>query len=106
MGKAALIELNGKKTVLVPLPIQDFETIRAWLLQSLPLLSEAQISLAAEYLGVQIGPEGHLLRWRKPSSRWRNKARMVKFVNQKGKRKARRPNNCHTPSDQANTAGL
>ena len=35
-----------------------------------------------------------------------NKARMVKFVNQKGKRKARRPNNCYTPSDQANTAGL
>ena len=78
MGRAALVDINGDKTVLVPLGKMTHEALRRWLKEYVPALAGAVIADRAEYLGIMLGPGAEQWRLSKAAAAWRNRTRDIK----------------------------
>ena len=74
--KLSGLELNIKKTVLVPLFPYTSSAVRAQLHESAPLWGQIGIENTAKYLGLYVGPGSSSLSWLAPMRKYLDRAKV------------------------------
>ena len=70
LGAIANLELNMKKTVLIPLWESTALSVQKWIRNDLPNWADVQITWAAKYLGYFVGSDRETLSWNQAMQRF------------------------------------
>jgi hypothetical protein len=67
---ATTMQLNPKKSIIIPLGRQTFFSIRRHLFETIPALGGMQVASCGRYLGFMIGPSGGASRWETAAAKY------------------------------------